>query len=203
MYYEAEGKALNKSNTLKRGLFHIFGGLLIPIAALFLPRMVFIISLGVATFIFLTFELIRFRLPRINRWFSSFFKLLLREEEVSRLTGSSYMLIASVIAFLVFQRDIAVLALSFLAVGDAVATLVGKQIGKRKLLGKTLEGNLACFFSCIVIGFIIHYAGLNIGLLTILVGSVGATIAEAIPLPINDNLTIPLLAGLVMTLMQL
>jgi len=187
------------SDTLKRGLFHLFGGLFIPIAALFLARMVLLISLGVVTFIFLTFELIRFRAQGINRWFFSYFKPLLREVEVSRLTGTSYMLIASLIAFLAFQRDIAVLALSFLAVGDSLATLVGKQVGKRKLLGKTVEGNLACFLSCIAIGFVFHYSGLNIPLLAILVGSVGATIAEAIPLPINDNLTVPLFAGLVMT----
>jgi glycerol-3-phosphate acyltransferase PlsY len=191
------------SRTLKRGLFHIFGGLFIPIAALFLPRMVLLISLGVATFIFLVFELLRFRAPGINKWFFSFFKPLLREKEASRLTGASYMLVASLIAFLVFQRDIAVLALSFLAVGDPLATIVGTHIGKRKLLGKTLEGDLACFISCVAIGFVFHYAGLSIPLLTILLGSVGATIVEAMPLPINDNLTVPLFAGLVMTVTQL
>ena len=113
------------------------------------------------------------------------------------------MLIASLIAFLVFQRDIAVLALSFLAVGDPLATIAGKKIGKRKLLGKTLEGNLACFTSCVAIGSIFYYAGLNVPLLTILVGAIGATIMEALPLPINDNLTIPLFAGVVMAVMQI
>lgn len=189
-------------STLKRGLFHIFGGLSVPVAALFLPRMVLLISLGVVTFVFLAFELLRFRAPGINRWFFSIFKLLLREREVSRLTGTSYMLIASLIAFLAFQRDIAVLALSFLALGDAVATIAGKRIGKRRFRGKTLEGDLACFISCIAVGLVFHYAGLNIPLLTVLVGAVGATIVEAMPLPINDNLTMPLFAGVVMTVMQ-
>lgn len=203
MDYRGEARHFSMSSTLKRGLFHIFGGLSVPIAALFLPRMVLLISLGAVTFIFLAFELLRFRAPGINRWFFSFFKPLLREKEASRLTGSSYILIASLIAFLAFQRDIAVLALSFLAVGDPVATIVGKWIGKRKLLGKTLEGDLACFVACVAVGFVFYYAGLNIPLLAILAGSVGATIMEAIPLPINDNLTMPLFAGLVMTVMQL
>lgn len=191
------------SSTLKRGLFHIFGGLSVPVAALFLPRMVLLISLGVVTFIFLAFEFLRFRAPGINRWFFSFFKPLLREKEVSRLTGTSYMLIASLIAFLAFQRDIAVLALSFLAVGDPVATIVGKHLGKRRFLGKTVEGDLACFISCLAIGFIFYYAGSNIPLLAILAGSVAASVVEAIPLPINDNLTMPLFAGVVVTMMQL
>ncbi len=113
------------------------------------------------------------------------------------------MFVASLIAFLVFPRDVAVLALSFLAVGDAVATIVGKQIGKRRLFGKTLEGDLACIVSCAVVGFVFHYVGLGVPLLTILVGIVAATIAEVMPIPINDNLTVPLFAGVAMTLMQI
>jgi len=113
------------------------------------------------------------------------------------------MLIASLVAFLAFERDIAVLALSFLAVGDAVATIVGKQIGRTRFLGKTVEGDLACFISCVATGFVFYHAGLDIRLLTILVGSLAATFVEAMPLPINDNLTMPISAGVVMTLMPI
>lgn len=194
---------MSASGTLKRGLFHLFGVLAIAVAGLFLPRPVLLISLGVATFIVVAFELVRLRAPGVNRWFLSVFKPLLREKEASRFTGTSYSFTAALIAFLVFSRDIAVLALVFLAVGDAMATIVGKQIGKTRLLGKkTLEGNLACFISCIAVGLIGYYAGLDIALLTILVGSLGATIAEAVPLPVNDNLTLPLFAGLVMAAVQ-
>ncbi len=107
------------------------------------------------------------------------------------------------IAFLAFERDIAILALSFLAVGDAVATIVGKKIGKNIFLGKTVEGDLACLASCAATGFVFYYAGLDIDLFTILLGSLAATIIEGVNLPINDNLTIPLFSGLMMTLIQL
>lgn len=191
------------SRTLKRELAHIFGGLSIPIAALFLPTMVLLVTLGVATVVFSAFDLVRLRVPGANRWFFWLFKPVLKEEETSCLTGASYMLVASLIAFLAFQRDIAVLALSFLAVGDAIATLVGEQIGRRRLRGKSLEGSLACFISCVAIGFVFYHVGLNIPLPIILVGSVCATIGEVIPLPIDDNLTMPLFAGAVMTIMQI
>jgi len=191
------------SSTLKRGLFHLFGGLFIPVAALLLPRVFLLISIGVVTVIFLAFEMVRLRASIINRWFFLHFRPLLREEEASRLTGASYMLIASLIAFLAFPRDIAVLALSFLAVGDPAATIVGRQMGKRGFLSKTLEGDLACLIACLTIGLIFYYTGLNIPLLTIAAGSVGATILQAIPLPVNDNLTMPLAAGVVMTVMLL
>lgn len=191
------------SSTLKRALFHILVGLSIPMAALFLPTMVLLVALGAATGVFLVLDLVRLKAPGVNRWFLWLFRPLLRENEVSHLTGASYMLLASLIALLAFPRDIAVLALSFLAVGDAVATLVGQWTGRRKLLGKSLEGELACFIACVAIGFGFYQAGLNIALPTILVGSVCATLAEAIPLPIDDNLTMPLFAGAVMTIMQI
>lgn len=194
---------MSVSGTLKRGLFHLFGVLAIAAVGLFLPRLALLISLGVAVFIVVVFELIRLRAPGVNRWFLSVFKPLLREKEASRFTGTSYSLTAAFIAFLVFPRDIAVLALVFLAVGDAMATIVGKRMGKRRLIGKkTLEGSLACLISCIAVGLIGYYAGLDIALLAILAGSLGATIAEAVPLPVNDNLTLPLFAGLVMAAVQ-
>jgi len=191
------------SKIIKRGLFHIFGGISIVVAALYLPRLALLISVCVATLIFLSFELMRFRVSVVNRWFLSNFSSLLREEETSRFTGTSYMLVASLIAFLTFDRDIAILALSFLAVGDAMGTIVGTLIGKRRLLRKTLEGDLACLLSCTVIGLIFYYIGFGVPLLTILAGAVSAAIIEAIGLPINDNLTIPIIAGLIMTLIPI
>jgi len=190
------------SNVLKRGLFHIFVGLSIAVAAYFLSRRPLLISTGVVTFIWLAFELLRLRYAGINSWFFSWFRPLLREEEASRLTGASYMLIGCLITFLVFPRDIAVLAICFLAVGDAAATIVGTYLGTRGVFGKTVEGNSACFVSCVGIGFILYYADLDIHPLAILLGSAGATIVDAVPLLIDDNLTMPLFAGLVIWAVQ-
>jgi dolichol kinase len=187
------------SDTLKRGIFHMSGVLLVVAVAFFLPRTALLISLGVATFIVFALELVRLKVPGVNRWFLSFFKSLLRKEEASRLTGTGFSIAGALVAFLLFPRDIAIVAVSFLAVGDPMATIVGKHIGRTRLLGKrTLEGDLACLVSCIIVGFIFYFAGLDIGWPAVLVGALGATIAEAVPLPINDNLILPLFAGMVM-----
>ncbi len=60
-------KSLSMPAILKRELFHIVAGLSIPIAALFLPRIVLLISLGVGTFIFFTYHLGRLRKRRYCR----------------------------------------------------------------------------------------------------------------------------------------
>ena len=190
------------SNVLKRGLFHIIVGLCIAAAAWFLSRRVLLISTGIVTFIWLAFDLLRLRYAGVNNRFSSWFRPLLREEEATRLTGASYMLIGCLVTFLVFQRDIAVLAICFLAVGDATATIVGTYLGRRGILGKTVEGNSACFVSCVGTGFTLYYAGLDIHPLAILLGAAGATIVDAVPLLIDDNITMPLFAGLVIWAVQ-
>src|SRR4030042_6626429 len=129
---------------IKRRSWHLSAGLGIAFAAWFLPTTAMLISLGLVTFIFLAFEFIRLKVPSMNRWFFSHFGSLLREEETSRVTTSSYVLVAELMAYLAFGRDIAVLSVCFLAVGDVAAGIVGRYIGRTRLFGKGLGGELAC-----------------------------------------------------------
>ena len=183
---------------LGRRLWHVSTGLCIVAAAWLLPKTTFLLSLGAVTFLFLAFELVRLRASSVNRWFCLHFGSLLRQEEVSHVTTSSYVLIAALVAYLAFGRDIAVLSVCFLAVGDVAAGIVGWHMGRTKLLGKALEGDLACLVSCLATGFLLHYVGLNVGLVTIAAGALGATIGQAVSGPVDDNLTLPLLAGVAM-----
>ena len=185
-------------NMLKRRLWHVSAGLCIALAAWFLAETAMLTSLGFVTFVFLTFEFLRLKVPSVNRWFFSHFGSLLREEETSRVTTSSYVLVAALVAYLAFGRDIAVLSVCFLAVGDVAAGIVGRYMGRTRLFGKALEGDLACLVACLAAGFALHYAGLDMGLVTIVAGSTAATIGQAIRNPVDDNLTLPLFAGAVM-----
>jgi dolichol kinase len=185
-------------SSLRRRLFHVSASLSIVMALWFLPEMPLLLSLGSVTFLFLLFELTRLRVSGINRWFISHFGSMLREEEKSSFTTSNYVLLAALLSYIVFGRDIAVLAVSFLAIGDVAAAIVGQHMGRTRLFGKGLEGDLACFFSCLAIGFVLYYAGLHVGSRTVILGAVGATIGQAIQMPVDDNLTLPLLAGVLM-----
>ena len=185
-------------SSLRRRLFHVSASLAIVIALWIMPEMPLLLSLGSVTFLFLLFELTRLRVSGINRWFVSHFGSMLREEELSGLTSSNYVLLAALVSYIVFGRDIAVLAVAFLAIGDVAAAIVGQHMGRTRLFGKALEGDLACFFSCLAIGFVLYYAGLHVGSRTVILGAVGATIGQAIQTPVDDNLTLPLLAGALM-----
>jgi len=187
---------------LARRLFHICGGLSLVISGLLLPKSIFLPSLSAITIIFLIFEVIRLKFPVVNRWFLLHFQALLREREASRFTGSAYLLIASVIAFLVFDKPVAAMALCFVALGDPIAGIVGERWGKKGIRGKSLKGSGACFLACLISGTILAWVT-HIPLPLVAVGALCATLIEALSLPINDNLTIPLVSGGVITAVDL
>jgi dolichol kinase len=113
--------------------------------------------------------------------------------------GAVYYLSGVLFSVLFFERNIASASLIILAAGDPAAHFFGRYFGKtrlivneRKLLEGTLAGTLfgtvaACFFVPFPIAFF---------------GSAFGMIAEAVELDLfnlDDNLMIPIVAGVVMT----
>ena len=84
--------------------------------------------MAVLAVISLGLDLVRFRMAGLNRLFLRWLAPLLKHDEDHKITGASYMLAAALIAFLIFDRQVAVLALLFLALGDPAAALVGSRI---------------------------------------------------------------------------
>ena len=95
-----------------------------------------ILSAGLAS-VSLGLDLTRINLPLFNRYFLRFLSPFLKKTEDRRITGVTYMLIATVIAFLVFDQTVAVVVLLFLAVGDPVAALVGTRTPGPRIFGKS------------------------------------------------------------------
>jgi glycerol-3-phosphate acyltransferase PlsY len=208
---------------LPRRLWHIFGGLSLPAAGLWAPQDIFLPALVSITIAALILDIVRLRSPRVNRRFVASFRALLREREVSTLTGSTYFLIAASIVFIFCDKSIAAIALAFVAVGDPVAGMVGERWGKprvspeegnfpnfakfprnlrfRRMGGKSLEGSSACFVACLVVGVILA-AVTHVALWVVVVGAICATVVESLPLLVNDNLSIPLVAAGVMSLVH-
>ena len=118
---------------LPRRLWHIGGGLSLPIAGLLAPENIFLPSLISITIAFLIFEAIRLKFSQVNRHFITCFQALLREREASTLTASAYFLIAASIVFILCDTPIAAMALTFVAVGDPIAGIVGERRGKQKI----------------------------------------------------------------------
>ena len=168
--------------------------ILIPIGYYFTSEEVGRRILLILTAIVFLIDVVRLNQPRVRKLFFIFFGRLVRDHERYNLLGATYVLLSSVLCVHIFEKPVAVAALSFLIVGDSMAALVGKSIGRVHIFGKTLEGSLACLLVCVVIGLIIP----GMGWTRTLVGAATATLVELLPVPLDDNLRIPLAAGFAM-----
>lgn len=159
------------------------------------------------TIFLIIFDTLRLEHRTWRRFSHNFFGIILRKHEQSDFTGAVYVMFSAVLCIALFPGNIAFMALSFLAIGDTLAAVIGISFGKRKLRGqkKSLEGSLACFLGTFVYGFAFYifdfHLGLSLG--TLLLGAAVATLVEAWNVPFDDNLKIPLISGLFMYLSTL
>jgi glycerol-3-phosphate acyltransferase PlsY len=72
--------------------------------------------------------------------------------------------------------------------------LIGKGVGRVKIFGKTLEGSMAFLITALLIVWVYPHLDRISGSLATL----GATLIEVLPIRMNDNLSIPLVAGAIM-----
>ena len=77
---------------------------------------------------------------------------------------------------------------------------MGERYGKTKIGDKSLEGSAAFIIAALVSGLFLQLIGVYLATGVIILGAFIAAGVEIIPLPVNDNLAIPLVAGGVMEL---
>jgi len=130
-------------------------------------------------------------------------KVILKQKERFRPTGTTYLLLASFVTFFFFYKYIAITALLFLAVGDPLAAAIGQKYGRHHLFGKSLEGSWGCLVSCLSIGLVLAATTSEISIVIAISGAFCATFIEFLPIKVDDNLTIPLASAGIMTLVSL
>ena len=150
-----------------------------------------LLSLAVVS---ISVEYFRLENRSFRKLFYAAFGIMLRKHELRNFSGASFLLTASIFCIAFFPKDIAFLSMSFLSIGDTFAALIGISFGKRKFtfVKKSLEGAIACFVSTFI--FALFYINPVIAFF----GALGATVAELINLPVDDNVRIPVISGLVM-----
>jgi dolichol kinase len=185
-----------------RKLYHVAGGLFLLGLYLFLgPEKAFLVYLLLFLGI-LAFDLARLRLPSLNAWALEGMGTLLRPEEADTLSGSPTYILGVALSLFLFDLPVAIAAVLFLAFGDVAATIVGETWGRTGLLGKSLEGTAAFVVAGIAAGALPHLFGRGLPFPVLFAGAATAAVVELLtPRRLNDNLTIPLISGAVMTLL--
>lgn len=151
-------------------------------------------------------ELLRLRWPAFNRLAIRIWGPLMRDCEVNRMSGTTYYIAAVALAIGIFPKTIAILSILYLAFGDPVASMTGILYGDRSIRfsnGKSLIGTLAGVVVCAAITFVVlGQSTLQLGQVCVisLAGGLAGGVAELLPLDVDDNFSIPLVAGFVLWL---
>jgi dolichol kinase len=150
----------------------------------------------------LVIEILRLKVPAIERALVGFFDGMIRETERKHFSGIFHTTAGSLAAMLIARGEPKIVgaAILQLALGDAASALAGKAFGRTKLFGgaKSLEGSLAGF----AVGFAAALAcGLRPG--AALAAALAGALAELLPTTpwSNDNLWIPVASATALVLM--
>jgi phosphoserine phosphatase/dolichol kinase len=168
-------------------------GLLIPFICIYLLNNLTVATLLItAALIYSASELLRIHgtnvpvISKITLWAAD------RSELQEFNTAPIFHALGIALTLLIFPTRIGYAAIAVLTLGDSSASILGKRFGKTKIpfnRGKSVEGSM--------IGLVFAFLGslLFVDPVTAIVGAAAGLLIEALPLPLDDNLLIPLAAG--------
>eukprot|EP01132_Coremiostelium_polycephalum_P001218 gene1218-1538_t len=192
---------------LKRKGFH-FSGLIIPF--------VYLVGLNYTTFFtrtlgcqimftisggYFIWECLRLNVPLVRDFCNRTYGKMLREKEKDSFNGTLFYLAGTAICIYCFSPLVAIASMLFLIIGDFCAAVIGISFGKTKIGNKSLEGTVAMFVVCLLIGLTLFWKS-TLGEQLAIWGALSASIIELFnPSFLDDNITIPCLSGLTIQLM--
>lgn len=132
---------------------------------------------------------------------------LMRRSEREGMSGLPFYALGCALSLYAYHEKLAILSIMFLIFSDPISSFFGVLYGKDKILpNKSLQGAVAGFFTCylITLFYLMNTAtvGVHILVFAIVAGLIGALSELVSAFNIDDNLTIPVLSGLGMTLLN-
>lgn len=174
-----------------RRLFHASCGLALVAALVWgsPPRPALLAVLAVLAAGAFLVDALRFAVPSANRLFFRWFRRLASPREAEGVASSSWYLLGALLTVALFPTAIAVSGLLVLSLADPLASYCGRRWGRRPFGSGTVLGS--SLFLGVALAVLVPAWGPLVGGAT----AVGVTLAERIPWPLDDNLTIPLATG--------
>lgn len=187
---------LSKKDVL-RELIHA-SGIFVPIVASLIGVPIVFMLITIVLAFYLASEYLRTegkKMPVINLITRSAASPI---ELYQLVLAPAYFAIGILLALLIFPTPVNYAAIGIFAFGDSAASFFGSAFARTPLpfnKDKSLEGSVAGFLFAFLAG------SLFVPPLFALVGAAVAMVVEYLPIPINDNLVIPLFTGLALTLL--
>jgi len=190
---------IDYKHELVRKAIHLFS-LSIPTIYFFITKQLALCLLVPMTAAFIIIDIGRYYIPSIAQWFYKWFGWLLRRHETDinkkRFNGASNVLISALLCVLFFPKIIAINAFAILVVSDTTSALIGRRFGRHHFLAKSLEGSLAFFVSAVLVILVApKIARLPMEYIIGFIAAAIGTVVEALPIKVDDNLSIPLSVG--------
>jgi dolichol kinase len=186
-----------RSEILRKSI-HFLIGLSPALAAFNYPATVVFLLAGVLGYVQLeSFRLAGVRIPLV----SGLTDIASRPRDRGRFVlGPVTLGLGALLALVMYPSPVASIAIYALAFGDGFASLAGKLLGRVRpafLQGKSLEGSLACFTAVLISAYAVSrdYRVAFIAAFT-------AMVTEALPLEDYDNLVLPLVVGLAVSIVS-
>lgn len=187
----------------RRQIFHLFFGIVIVALLMygFIDKWILLYLVIIGFIISLTSK--RMKIPLIN-WFLENFE---RTEDLKKFPGKGVItfLIGAFLVTLFFSMDIAMPAILVLALGDSVSHIFGVHYGKRKHLlnnKKFIEGSIAGFIAAFIgaLIFVPWHEAFFAALFAMIVEAIEIKIGAE---QVDDNIVIPLVAAIVITVVRM
>ena len=194
------------ADELKRKALHLLA-LVIPAGMLLLGREVSLWILVPLGTLALALDVARARHAPTRRVLHRLFAGIMRPEELPptaggrapvAFNGATMMCVAAALTVALFPVGPAAAGMAMLMVGDGAAAVVGRRYGAHKWPGspKSVEGTAAFAVTAFAIGLaVVAWPGAGVGVAACAVGAIVAAVVEALPIPVNDNVRVPLAAA--------
>jgi len=192
----------NKINhlELRRKILHMLAGIAVILLLVYNIITPIIILIVLIIGIFVSLLSLKLRIPLIS-WFLDNFE---RNEDKRRLPGKGiiFALIGILLVLLLFEKNIALASFAILIFSDSISLLIGKYLGKTKSMlnpDKNIEGTIAgaltgSVFAWFFVAFYLAFAG------SLIAGISELLVIKIKDFKIDDNLIMPLAAGITMFL---
>lgn len=185
-------------NEVIRGTIHAGGGLFVILAAMYFGVYIVAFLLFLTFLIYMASELARIERKNIPLISSITLKAATFSERYEFAINPIFFALGIILSLLLFPTPLNYTSIVIVSLGDSAASIFGKLLGNTPIpfnKGKNLEGSLAglifAFFGAV---FFLHP-------LQAFISAIIGMFVESLPLPINDNLSIPLATGAMLSLL--
>lgn len=190
--------ALSRSDVIREAI-HI-GSFLVPCVCAYTfiePHLISLLILLV-TLLYIASEFSRMQGVDFPLFSTMTRRAAIKAELYEFASSPIFFAIGVMLSLLLFPTPINYASVAVLTLGDGFATIFGRKIGRTVFpfnKGKMMEGS--------IFGFLFAFMGamLFVSPVKALIAAATGMIIECLPLPVNDNLTIPIISGLALTLL--